>query len=115
MAEIGDSHLRSCKEVDGYHIFSAGEEIGKVGDFAVDTKSWNIRYFVVRTGNWLFGKNVLLSPDCISDISWEQRRVTVKSCGREKIKGAPEYDPEAGITRDYQRDLHNYYGWGWYY
>ena len=35
--------------------------------------SWAIRYFVVDTSNWWFGKRVLVAPEWIADISWPDR------------------------------------------
>jgi hypothetical protein len=33
-----------------------------VKDFYFDDKTWAIRYLVADTGNWLTGRQVLLSP-----------------------------------------------------
>lgn len=110
MEEIRESHLRSCKEVAGYGIVSAGDDLGKVADFIVETKPWRIRYLVVRTGSWFSRKKVVLPPDWISDISWEHRRAMVTDIGRDQIQGAPPFDPHTAINRDYEGNLYDYYG-----
>ncbi len=51
-----DSHLRSTREVRGYHIQATDDEIGHVEDFIIDDETWAIRYLVVDTQNWWPGK-----------------------------------------------------------
>ena len=60
--EMGDPHLRSTKEVSGYHIAATDGEIGHVDDFISEMDDWVIRYMVVDTKNWLPGRKVLISP-----------------------------------------------------
>jgi hypothetical protein len=43
-------------------------------------------------------------------VSWEDSKVYV-SLTRETIKDAPEYIESTMITREYERQLHAYYGW----
>lgn len=69
-AERGDPHLRSTREVIGYHIQALDGEIGHVEDFIVDDANWAIRYMVVDTRNWWPGKKVLVSPQWIKAVSW---------------------------------------------
>src|ERR1700751_6040917 len=38
-----DAHLRSIREVDGYHVIALDGEIGHVEDFLFDDASWQIR------------------------------------------------------------------------
>jgi hypothetical protein len=56
------SHLRSVKEVIGYHIQATDGDIGHVEDFVVDDEVWALRYVVVDTRNWLPGRKVLWYP-----------------------------------------------------
>ncbi|PIR25273.1 MAG: photosystem reaction center subunit H [Deltaproteobacteria bacterium CG_4_10_14_0_2_um_filter_43_8] len=64
----GDPHLRSAKEVSGYHIEASDGEIGHIEDFLVEDDNWRIRYIVVDTRNWLPGKKVLIAPAWIEKI-----------------------------------------------
>jgi len=105
MEEIAESHLRSCNELKGYEVSCLDEDLGTVADFSVETKTWRIHHLVIRTGNWLSGKKVVLSPESVSEISWEQRRVVVTGIGREQIKGSPEFHLEDGSDCDSERSL----------
>lgn len=106
--EAGDLHLRSAATVAGYHIEATDGDIGHVEDFIVDDESWEIRYMVVDTRNWLPGKKVLVAPRWIDRVSWEESKVYV-SLTREAIENAPEYDPDA-LNREYEEKLHDHYG-----
>lgn len=105
----GDSHLRSSREVIGYHIQAKDGEIGHVDDFIVDDENWIIRYMIVDTRNWLPGKKVLVSPHWIEEVNWAEAKVHV-DLTREKIKDSPEYDPAASVNREYEEILYDYYG-----
>lgn len=104
-----DTHLRSTKDVTGYHIHAMDGSIGHVDDFIVDDESWAIRFLVVDTKNWLPGKRVLIAPLWVEAIDWETRQVRV-DLTKEGVKNAPEFDPEAPINREYEERLYDYYG-----
>ncbi len=110
----GDHHLRSASVVGGYHIAASDGDIGHVDDFIIDDASWAIRYLVVDTRNWLPGKKVLLSPQWVSSVEWPAADVVVRLT-REQIAGAPAYDHDAPITREYETELHKHYGEGAYW
>jgi hypothetical protein len=106
---LGDTHLRSTREVTGYAIQASNGKIGHVEDFIVEENTWIIRYIVVDTRNWLPGRKVLVAPAWVSDVHWPDRRVTV-DLTREKIRNSPKYQPTAPINREYESQLYDYYG-----
>jgi hypothetical protein len=107
-SEVGDSHLRSTSEVEGYHINAVDGEIGHIDKFLVDTNFWFIRYFVIDTKNWLPGKKVIVAPSWIENINWVDREVSVDMT-QEMIKSSPEYEAEAMVNREYERRLYDHY------
>jgi hypothetical protein len=104
----GDAHLRSTREVTGYHLRAADGEIGHVDDFIIDDGRWAIRYLVIDTRILWTGKKVLISPRWIESISWGEEKVFV-NVDRETVKGSPEYNDEALLTREYESRLHGHY------
>ena len=54
--------LSKAKTLKGYKLDSLDGEIGKVKEFYFDDRHWTIRYLVADTGNWLTGRQVLISP-----------------------------------------------------
>jgi len=108
--ESMDSHLRCTEDITGYHVEASDGEIGHVDAFVVDDQAWAIRYIEVATRNWWPGKKVLVSPAFAERVSWEDSKVCF-GLTRETIQSAPEYVDSARITRDYEEQLHSYYGW----
>jgi len=106
---LDELHLRSTHEVSGYHIKAVDGEIGHIADYVVDDETWIIRYLVVDTGNWLPGKQVLLSPAWVMQIDWVDSKAHV-SLSQDAVKGSPEYDPAYPINRAYEQRLYDYYG-----
>ncbi len=106
-AQDWDPHLRSTAAVTGHHIQALDGELGHVADFIIDDETWSIRYLVVDTKNWWPGKHVLVSPQWIERVSWEEAKVYL-NLSREQIKQAPEYTPES-LNRDYETTLYRHY------
>jgi hypothetical protein len=73
-----DIHLRSTKAVTGYHIQATDGPIGSVSSFMVDGRNWAIRELVVETGHWYADKKILILPESIDRISYEDSTVFVK-------------------------------------
>ncbi len=103
------AHLRSTREVIGYHIMATDGEIGHIEDFLFDDDTWKIRYAVADTSNWWDGRRVLLKPEWIESVRWPDRKIEV-NMSREKIKNSPEWDPDQPLSREYELRLHTYYG-----
>lgn len=109
--ESGDPHLRSSAEVIGYHIEASDGTIGHVDDFLFDTRSWQIRYAVVDTRNWLPGRRVLVSPAVIDSIDWNGRHAHLR-LSREALKASPPYEPGPLMSEAEELRVQRHYeGW----
>jgi hypothetical protein len=104
----GDQHLRSSREVTGYHIHASDGEIGHVTDFLVEDGDWSIHYLVIDTQNWWPGKKVLISPRSIQSVDWSSRTITL-NVDRDRVKNSPAYDGSKDIDRSYEFKFHAYY------
>jgi len=89
-SEGGDARLRSTQALNGYHIQTDEGAIGHVIDFIVDHESWAICHLVVETGHWFSGKEIVISPNQIIRISYDESKVFV-SVTKESILKAPGY------------------------
>jgi hypothetical protein len=69
--------------------------LGHVDDFIVDEKTWQVRYLVVDTSNWMGGKWVAVSPTSVTRIEWAEQRLYV-SLTQDEIKTSPTLD-EANV------------------
>jgi len=105
----GDPHLRSVREVTGYHIQASDGEIGHAEEFIAEDETWVIRYMVVDTKDWLPGRKVLVSPGWIERVSWPDSKIFV-DLPRETVKNSPAFDPGDPVNRQYEERLYDYYG-----
>jgi uncharacterized protein YrrD len=104
-----DPHLRSCAEVNGYHVLASDGEIGHVSGFLVDEDSWALRYLVVDTSNWWMGHKVLVAPPWIGGMDWSDKTVSV-DLSRTAVQASPPYDASVLLDRAWERNLHQHYG-----
>ncbi|MEO9148341.1 MAG: PRC-barrel domain-containing protein [Burkholderiaceae bacterium] len=104
-----DPHLRSCREIERYHIHATDGDIGHVESCLVDDEAWAIRYLVVNTSDWWLGHQTLVAPSWITDVGWLDATVSV-DLTRQAVKDAPVYDAEALPTREQERGLFEHYG-----
>lgn len=107
--EEHDPHLRSVNAVIGDPIEARDGEIGHVEDFLIEDRTWEIRYLVVNTGNWLAGKKVVIAPLWITGYGRKDSKVQI-DLSREAIQGSPAYDPDHPVGADYAGRLHDHYG-----
>ncbi|MBN2551845.1 MAG: PRC-barrel domain-containing protein [Spirochaetales bacterium] len=104
----GDEHLRSSREVTGYHIGAVDGDIGHVEDFLVEDHTWALRYIVVDTRNWLPGRKVLIFPEWIEEVDWVDRKVRV-TLSRGMIESSPDFESPAQVDREYEGRLFAHY------
>jgi hypothetical protein len=104
-----DPHLRSCKEVVGYHIDATDGDIGHIHDMLVDECTWAIRYVVVETNNWFGAHQVLIVPQWIRSVSWPDHMLSV-NLNRKQVKEAPLYDSTAQLEREQEESIYRHYG-----
>jgi hypothetical protein len=106
-----DSHLRSMQDVSGfsgYQIQALDQLFGHVEYFIIDDHNWAVRYLVCDTHAWLPGKHFLLAPQWTAWVSWSDSRVYI-DLDRDTIRHAPEYNPAAELTREYEEKLFAHY------
>ncbi len=112
--EVGEEeevnpYLRSSREVRGYTIQARDGEIGHIEDFLVDPLDWVIRYLLLDTGGWLGGRKVLMAPTWVEELSWVRGKVYM-DLRRETIEQSPRYESSRPVDREYEEELHGYYG-----
>jgi sporulation protein YlmC with PRC-barrel domain len=106
----GDPHLRSAREVNGYHVAATDGEIGHIDDFLFDDETATIKYAIVDTTNWRPGGQVLISPKWIREVKWSESKIFV-NLTREAVRNSPEYNPVTPVNKDYEARLFEHYGY----
>lgn len=97
-----------------YQVRASDGDIGRVHDFLVDEDEWAVRYIVVDTAQWLFGRQVLLSPDAVGRASWADKRLDF-SVTKEKIESSPDISRDMPVSRRKELEMIRHYGWTTYW
>jgi hypothetical protein len=99
--------LRSIDELIGYKIEARDGYMGRVSDFLFDDELWVIRYMVTNTGNWLVGRQVLISPATFyGKPRWESEKFPL-ILTRRMVEESSEFDPSAPVNREYEEVLYD--------
>src|ERR1022692_1932429 len=83
--------LSKAKTLKGYRLDSLDGEIGKVKEFYFDDRHWTIRYLVADTGNWLTGRQVLISPYALNSVIKSEKHLSV-DLTKKQIENSPSLD-----------------------
>jgi sporulation protein YlmC with PRC-barrel domain len=113
LSESEDIHVQEpwqdIRELDVYD--TNGEQIGSVEDLYVEREAQLPAFLDVAAGGFLgIGKKHFLIP--IEEVSRDvsEERVTVNQ-GRDRVMGAPDFDPDEVPRVDVQRAVYAYYGY----
>jgi uncharacterized protein YrrD len=106
--------LHALKDLKQFGIRATDGDIGKVTDVYFDDERWGVRYLVVDTGNWLPGRQVLISPFAVNGILAEDKVLTV-SATKQQIEGSPDASTHQPISRQFEAAYSRYYGYPFYW
>jgi hypothetical protein len=106
--------LNRAKTLKGYKLDSLDGEIGEVKEFYFDDQHWAIRYLVAHTGNWLTGRQVLISPYALVAVTEEEQHISI-DLTKEQIEGSPMLDSDKPVSRQFEEAYHRYYGYPMYW
>jgi hypothetical protein len=105
--------LIKAKMVKGYKLDSLDGEIGKVREFYFDDRHWTIRYLVADTGDWLTGRQVLISPYALVTVNNEKQNIVI-NLTKKQIEKGPSLESDKPVSRQFEEDYYGYYGWPMY-
>jgi hypothetical protein len=101
-------HIRSVNDVRGHHVVANDGQIGHVEDFLIDDTTWEIECLVIGTRNWIPGRYVLVAPDSIYEVGWEEAKVYV-DLSRDAIRQSPAYELNASVADEYVDRLQSHH------
>lgn len=102
--------LTNMSDLKEYSIEASDGKIGHVTDFYFDDETWEIRYFVVETGSWLFSRKVLIPPVAIEQVNSKDRAFSV-ALTRTQVKDSPDIDTDKPISRQHEKEHLTHYGY----
>lgn len=92
-------------DMTNYEVIARGDEkVGSVNSILLDDDTRKIRYLVVDTGFWFFGKKVLL-PIALGFIAYMDRHVYVQGLTKEQVEALPEYSEDITINSEYEEKI----------
>ena len=105
---------RNIDSLIGYNLEATDGVIGEVEDFYFDDESWTMRYLIVKTGNWLSGRKVLISTSALTKTSWKTGLFPL-NLTMEQIRSSPVINTDKPVFRQHEQILNDYYSWGNYW
>lgn len=106
--------LHNLKQLRGHKLAASDGDIGHVKDFYFDDQTWAIRYLVADTGNWLSGRQVLLSPHAFGHLDHQGKILTI-DLTRKQIENSPSIEAHRPVSRQFEENYYSYYGWPYYW
>jgi hypothetical protein len=106
--------LSIAKTLKGYTLHGLDGEIGRVREFYFDDRHWTVRYLVAETGNWLTGRQVLISPHALGAVTKEEQHIAVELT-KKQIEDSPSLDSDKPVSRQFEDAYYRYYGWPTYW
>ncbi|MFW5850280.1 MAG: PRC-barrel domain-containing protein [bacterium] len=107
--------FKRLRDLEGFALAAEDGEIGHVSDVYFEDDAWVVRYLVVDTGSWLFGKKVLISPNAVEEVHWTDECIKV-NLTMEQVRNSPDIDTDRPISRQQEAEYHLYYNfppyWG---
>lgn len=105
---------QSLKQFQGIKLAATDGELGHLKDFYFNDEHWAVRYVVADTGNWLPGRQVLLSPHSFTGLQQDGKALGV-NLTRKQIEDSPSIETHKTVSRQYEELYHRYYGFPYYW
>jgi hypothetical protein len=105
----------NTQSIMGRKLSAIDGDIGQVGDFYFDDKTWAVRYVVAETGTWLTGRSVLLSPYAFFNFFDTAGKAPSVNLTRRQIENSPSIELHRPVSRQFEENYHRYYGWPAYW
>ncbi len=106
--------LRNVKKLFEDKLGASDGEIGHVKDFYFDDQKWTVRYLVADTGSWMPGRLVLISPYAFGNL-YQGGNILLVNLTRQQIENSPSIESHKPVSRQYEEEYHQYYGWPFYW
>ena len=106
--------LNSVLHINGSKIIGRDGEIGHVKEVYFDDENWTIRYFVIDTGTWLEGREVLVSPYSVVQPMGSGKKISL-TLTKQQITDSPTTETHLPVSRQHEREMSRYYAFPAYW
>jgi len=100
--------MNSVNTLVGCRVLGRDGEVGVIRDVYFDDERWAIRYAIVHTGNWLFGRQVLISPVLVTEARVADGALHV-DLTRAQIQASPDINTQKPVSRQMELAYWGYY------
>ena len=100
--------LNSISHLNGSKVTATDGDIGTVAQAFFDDRSWTFRYLVVETGNWMSGREVLISPYAVTHPMGSDKHILLRLT-KEQVRTSPVVDAHQPVSRQHERSLLRHY------
>lgn len=114
LVHLADTDLMPASEADDVRgrkvVDRNGDEVGDVDDLVIDPDERRVRFLQVGAGGFLgLGEQKQLIPvDAVKSVDDDAVHIDTD---RERVAGAPAYDPRLIQEPQYYQGLYDYYGY----
>ena len=106
--------LDKAKTLTGFTLNGLDGAMGSVGEFYFDDRHWAIRYLVANTGNWLTGRQVLISPYALHAVNRDAQEISVALTQRQ-LEDGPSLATNKPVSQRFEEEYYGFYGWPKYW
>jgi hypothetical protein len=106
--------LWNASVLRGFEIEATDGQIGTVDDLLFDDQSWQLRWVVVHTGMWLFGRKVLLPLSALGKPNGDAHNFTVKRT-KQQVQDSPDIFTDLPVSRQLEARVYQHYDWNPYW
>ncbi|MBW4688820.1 MAG: PRC-barrel domain-containing protein [Komarekiella atlantica HA4396-MV6] len=95
-------------DIKNFDVYADDDRVGSVVNILVDENDGRFRYFIIDTGFWIFGKQVLL-PVGLARLDYDNKHLFVPKLTKEQVKNLPEFNEGLAIDNDYEEQVRGVY------
>lgn len=95
-------------DIKNFDVYADDNRVGTVVNILVDENDGRFRYFIIDTGFWIFGKQVLL-PVGLARLDYDNKHLFVSKLTKEQVKKLPQFSEDLAIDNDYEEQVRGVY------
>ena len=106
--------FRRVQDITKLTLYGVDGQVGTIRGLYFDDQNWAVRYLIVRTGGWLRGRHVLITPMAIGTIDDADASIRI-NLQKEQINHAPSIESTQSISRRYEQTYYERFQWAPYW
>lgn len=91
-------------DLQNYDVKGGTEHIGKLHDLYLDDETWQIKWFVIETGNWFSSNKILLDSQKITSLSPHDATLHV-ALTQQEVENAPSASEHPPVSDQHRNEF----------